>query len=97
MNISSASDPKRIKDKNFVVVFSSLVHCSACRTLKQTIGRMPDNGINVFEIDVDKHFEVAARYHVIALPTILFFRNNKVRAMLTGAISEMHLYEAMEG
>jgi len=97
MKIIEAFDPQFIADDKFVVVFSSLKHCPACVRLKQTINRMQQvNGIYIYEIDVDKYAEVAARYNVLALPTILFFKKGKVMSMLAGSISEMHLREAIE-
>ena len=96
MKTIEAFDPKRIADKNFVVVFSSFGFCNACRILDRTITLMPDNNINIYEIDVDKYPDVATRYSVMALPTILFFKNGKVMSMLAGAIPESHLHEAMK-
>jgi len=95
MKIIEAFDPQFIADNKFVVVFSSLKHCPACKVLKRTIGRMKQvSGIYIYEIDVDKHADVAARYNVMSLPTILFFNKGKIMSMLSGAI--LHLHEAIE-
>ena len=40
MKIIEAFDPDRIADNKFVVVFSSLKHCSACKVLECTIDKM---------------------------------------------------------
>ena len=98
MKIIEAFDPAFIADGKFVVVFSSLKHCSACKVLECTIDKMDTiKGIYIYAIDVDKHPDVAARYSVMALPTLLFFNNGKVMSMLAGAIPEMHLHSAIKG
>ena len=97
MKIIEAFDPKFIADDKFVVVFSSKHFCSACKVLERTIDKMDTiKGIYIYEIDVDKYPDVATRYSVMSLPTILFFNNGKVMSMSTGAISEVNLRVAME-
>ena len=98
MKTIEAFDPERIADNKFVVVFSSKRFCSACKVLECTIDKMDTiKGIYIYEIDVDKYPDVATRYSVMALPTLLFFNNGKVMSMLAGAIPEMHLHDAIKG
>ncbi len=97
MKIIEANRIDRIADKTFVVIFSSKIHCQACKVLQRTIAAMPLQPFYFYEIDVDQHPDEGSSYSVLSLPTIMFIRNNKIATSLTGAVSANKLTNAIEG
>ncbi len=96
MKIIEANSVDRIADKTFIVIFSSRIHCAACKVLKRTIVAMPLQPFYFYEIDLDKHPDEGSSYSVMALPTIMFFRNNRVMEAIIGAVSSDTLEHGIE-
>ena len=48
-------------------------------------------GIDVIEIDVESQPEIAQRYHVMSLPALILFENDKPVASHVGSMSETEL------
>lgn len=54
--------------------------CGPCRMqspiLEEVKGRLGDT-VNIIKIDIDKNQEVAARYNVRSVPTLILFKNGE--------------------
>jgi len=54
-----------------------------------------DGKVKFFKVDIDKNPEVTSRYHIIALPTILFFRSSQPLRSLMGFYDRNFLQNAL--
>lgn len=98
MKIIEANSIDLIADSRFVVVFTSKIHCGACKTLEKTIARMPITPFYIYSIDVDDYPDEASKYSVMSLPTILFIgSNHRVIDEINGTTSSDTLLQKMEG
>ncbi len=50
----------------------------------------------MYRIDIERDLEVAKRFHVMSIPTVLLFRSGKEVARLDGYISEDDLKVTFE-
>lgn len=70
-----------------VLVDFSAVWCAPCKMLEPTIEQLAQewNGrVKVVQLDVDESPEIAMRYQVMAVPTLMLFVHGEVRERLSG-------------
>jgi thioredoxin 1 len=68
--------------------------CPPCRAIAPVLHSIAtdyDGRLRVFTINVDDHPELARRYQVISIPTILVFSDGELRRQLVGARSRSRL------
>ncbi len=72
--------------------------CAPCRAIGPTIDAIAerfDGKAVVGKVNVDDHAELAAKYQVSSIPTILVFRDGKLIDRLVGVQSEEALANAL--
>ena len=72
--------------------------CPPCRALAPAIDALAQEraDIVVGKLDVDAHPEVAERYGVSGIPTVLVFRNGELAARSVGLVPIARLRELLE-
>jgi thioredoxin len=73
--------------------------CAPCRTLGPVVDALATEyagRIKVGKLNVDAHGEVAERYGVRAIPTLLFFRDGQVVEQRVGALRADELRRVIE-
>lgn len=69
--------------------------CGPCKVqspiLKDLAGELGEK-VRVLKIDVDKNPEIAARYHIQGVPTIILFKKGSVKFRHSGLMSKPQLY-----
>ena len=73
--------------------------CEPCQIMKPRIldvmERMGDD-IQVIQIDVDKEKELAARFRIASVPTLIIFKNGKQQWRQSGIISAHALMKLLQ-
>ena len=73
--------------------------CGPCKIMKPRIldvaERMGDN-VKVVQIDVDKEKEVATRFRISSVPTLIIFKNGKQQWRQSGIISALALMKLLQ-
>ena len=73
--------------------------CGPCQIMKPRIldvmERMGDD-IQVIQIDVDKEKELAARFRIASVPTLIIFKNGKQQWRQSGLISAHALIKLLQ-
>ena len=84
-----------------VVVDFFATWCGPCRMMAPVIEELAeeyDGKVKIGKLDVDENSDIAARYGVMSIPTIILFKNGEVfsksvglqdKEVLEGAIKEM--------
>ncbi|GFZ42662.1 hypothetical protein JCM24511_00379 [Saitozyma sp. JCM 24511] len=64
--------------------------CQPCRVLTPLLKSVtgPESGFDLVTIDVDQHPEVAGEYKISALPTVVAFKDGKVKNKFVGFRNE---------
>lgn len=71
--------------------------CGPCRALAPTVEKIADEkkgSLVVCKVNVDDSPEVAARYGIRGIPTLILFKNGQVANQLTGNVPKSQI-EAM--
>lgn len=80
--------------KNDVVVVDFYANwCGPCKVLSPTIEKLANElkDIKFIKVDVDNHEELARKYGIMSIPTLIFFKNGKEINKHIGLISEEKL------
>ncbi|MDH5759701.1 MAG: thioredoxin [Gemmatimonadota bacterium] len=76
------------------------VWCGPCRMVapivEELAGEYADRGLKVRKLDVDSNPQVAAKYQIRSIPTILFFKNGELVDKVIGAVPRPHLEEKIQ-
>lgn len=87
-----------VSDKIIVVDFFA-TWCGPCKMLgpvvEQAAGEM--SGVQFYKVDIDEEMELAQRYQIMSVPTLLFFKNGEPVKKSVGAISLDELKNMIAG
>ena len=87
-----------IQENRPVVVDFHALWCSPCKIqspiLKEIASELGDR-IKVIKIDVDQNNEIASKYNIQSVPTLIIFKNGKQLWRQSGVVSKSQLYNVL--
>ena len=87
-----------INRDTLTVVDFSATWCMPCRMLKPILERVTEvfDDIDFFEIDIDDNEEIAKRYRIFSVPTLVCFKSGKKIDSLVGLNSYEDIVEFID-
>jgi thioredoxin 1 len=82
-------EEKVLKSPRPVLADFSATWCGPCKQLKPIVEALADEyagRVDVVHIDVDEARDTAARFGVMSVPTLLFFKNGEPADQVTGVV-----------
>ncbi len=73
--------------------------CAPCRMISPIIEEISneyEGKIKVGKLNVDENSSIAGKYHIMGIPTILFFKNGNIMDQTVGAVSRKILEEKVK-
>jgi thioredoxin 1 len=73
--------------------------CMPCRMLAPTIDKIAESyadKVKVGKVDTDSNREVAIKYQISAIPTVILFKNGQVAQKFVGLKQEREFKEAID-
>ena len=72
--------------------------CGPCRMVSPIVEQIANEGGNfkVGKVDVDSHPELAARYGIMSIPTLLVLKDGKVAQQAVGARSKEQILKMLQ-
>jgi len=87
-----------IKDVRPVIVDFHALWCAPCKMqspiLKEVAAELGDK-IKVIKIDVDQNSELASRYNIQSVPTLMIFKNGKIKYKQAGVHTKPQLMDVL--
>jgi thioredoxin 1 len=72
--------------------------CGPCRTMGPVLEEIASElggTLTIAKINVDDHNQLAARYDILSIPTILLFKDGAIEKKLIGALPKKRLLEEL--
>ena len=88
-----------LQDSKLVIVDFWATWCGPCRMLSPILDEVEEemaDQISVVKVNVDDADEVAARYRIMSIPTLLFFKNGEMVDKTVGAMPKPALMEKIK-
>ena len=70
--------------------------CGPCRMMSPVVDEIAEelHGVKIGKINVDEEQELAVKFRVMSIPTLLIFKNGKVEKSFVGARDEKEIVDA---
>lgn len=85
-----------LDSKELVLVDFFATWCGPCKMMAPVIDQLAeemDGKAKVFKIDVDEARDLAAKYRIMSVPTLMFFKNGEVVDQIMGAVPKDRLVD----
>ena len=82
-----------------VLVDFSATWCGPCKKIEPIVREIAgeyDGRLKVVKVDVDRAPQTAAKFAVLSVPTLLFFRDGTVRDQITGVVPKRAIAERVD-
>lgn len=82
-------DSEVLKSDKPVVVDFWATWCGPCRIFSPIIDEVSKtygNKVKFGKLETDENSDIASRYNIMSIPTVLLFHNGEVKAMSVGAV-----------
>ena len=70
--------------------------CGPCKSLSMTIASAGDLGVTITEIDIDEQLDLAAKYSIRSVPTMVMLEDGHETKRMTGAMSSQQLKDFVD-
>ena len=99
LNITSANFKSEVleSDKPVIVDFWA-TWCGPCRMLGPVVAEIAEEHpeIKVGKVNVDENQDLAMKYNVMSIPTVLIFKNGNISKSFIGVTSKQEIMDALK-
>ncbi len=87
-------DTEVIKTQGLVMIDFWAAWCGPCRMISPTVEELAKEyggKIKVLKLNTDDNSEIASRYKIMGIPTIMFFKNGIKLDQIVGVVPKQHI------
>lgn len=86
VHVKSERELEEYISKGDVLLDFFATWCGPCRMLTPIFEELDDNGFDkqILKIDVDELQEIAIKYQIQAIPTLIYFKDGEIKNRFTG-------------
>lgn len=71
--------------------------CRPCKILAMTMKELDDNTVPINDIDIDENLEIATKYGIRSVPTLILLENGNEVKRVSGTLTLLKLKEFING
>ncbi len=68
--------------------------CGPCKMLAPVLEKLEDK-VKIVKVNVDEHRDLAAKYSIMSIPNIIFFKNGEIMKSMVGFHNETELLDVI--
>lgn len=87
-------DKDVLKSDKLVMVDFWAVWCGPCRMIAPTVEQLAQEyagRIVVAKLNTDENPDIASKYKIMGIPTVMFFKNGEIKDQVVGAVPKSQL------
>jgi thioredoxin 1 len=93
-NINAEQFEKELKENENLVVDFWAPWCGPCRMIApliDNVAKKVEGKVKIVKLNIDESREVALRYNIMSIPTVIFFKDGEVKDKFLGMIPEQKI------
>lgn len=97
-HLTNETFDEAIKGEKTVLVDFFATWCGPCKMLSPVLEGMAEEVkdlATIYKLDIDEGFDVAKRFGVMSVPTMIIFKNGEEKERLVGLRQKMQILEAL--
>lgn len=91
---SSSWEEEVLKANELVMVDFWAVWCGPCKIIAPTVEELAGEyagKVKVAKLNTDENPDVASRYKIMGIPTVMFFQGGEIKDQIVGAVPKQQL------
>ncbi len=91
-------DKEVLKSSQPVLVDFSATWCGPCQMMGPVMEKLAtefEGKVKVAKVDIDECSDLAMKYNIMSVPSMLFFKNGEIKDQVVGAVPAEHLSEKL--
>jgi thioredoxin 1 len=96
---TSTWDNEVLKTSGLVIIDFWAAWCGPCRMISPTVEELAKEyggKIKVLKLNTDENSDIASRYKIMGIPTIMFFKDGVKLDQIVGVVPKQHLKEKID-
>lgn len=95
--LTESTFEEALKDRYMVIDFYA-TWCAPCSMISPIVEKISGEreDVNFYKVDVDENMDLASKFHVMSIPTLLFFKNGEAVNEVVGYAPEEQLKEVIK-
>lgn len=93
-------DKEVLKSSQPVLVDFSATWCGPCQMMGPVMEKLAtefEGKAKVAKVDIDECSDLAMKYNIMSVPSMLFLKNGEIKDQVVGAVPAEHLSEKLNG
>lgn len=96
--LTNSTFDQAVKDNKWMVIDFYATWCAPCSMLSPIIEKVSEEFEDVafYKVDIDDNMELASNFHVVSIPTLLFFKDGEAMNEVVGYVPEDQLADELK-
>lgn len=96
--LTNSTFDQAVKDNKWMVIDFYATWCAPCSMLSPIVEKVSEEFEDVafYKVDIDDNMELASNFHVVSIPTLLFFKDGEAMNEVVGYVPEDQLTDELK-